>query len=336
MKTLNLLISVSFALAFLSCDPDQDDPNPVDWFPETPTNIVDLNTKYDDYNSNIERIGKSFDLYYSSNKRSWGKGYDIVCGHFEVFLNPETQKNEFEVHPDQASWSPIIFPIINSESNELGPFSFEWIKDKNDTHGNWLFLYANDRTGNFDINFINIDITEWSKGTATQKVYGPVQAKVFNSASNDYYPTINSNHTEFYFCSDRNGDFDIFNVDISKSNVIDWLETGIDTPTVCSISSDSDDKCPYIDGNLLVFASNRNGGLGGFDLWYSLFENDKWSEPVNFGPDINTEYDEYRPAIEYFEDSKNDLMIFSSNRPGGSGGYDLYYTGIAKINGFTP
>jgi hypothetical protein len=333
MKTLVILISLSFGFVFISCDPNNSDPNPVvhDWFPESPKNIVDLNTVYDDYNSNIERIGKGFDLYYSSTKKSEGQGYDIACGHFDVYVNRENGIVEFEVFPDNAFWSETILPVINSANNELGPFSFDWIKDRYDTHGNWLFLYANDRNGNFDINFTNINISEWVQGSSHQKIYGPVQAKVFNSSSNDYYPTINSDFTQFYFCSDRNGDFDIFKVDISKSDLTDWLETGNDIATVCNISSDYDDKCPYIDGNLLVFASNRKNGFGGFDLWYSLYENEKWSEPVNFGPNVNTEYDEYRPAIEYFQDSKNDLMIFSSNRPGGKGEFDLYYTGIEKM-----
>ncbi len=52
----------------------------------------------------------------------------------------------------------------------------------------------------------------------------------------------------------------------------------------------------------------------------------------NLGEIINTEYDEYRPIIIRTSEDWvyiNDLMIFSSNRPGGKGGYDLY---CAKIN----
>ena len=84
-------------------------------------------------------------------------------------------------------------------------------------------------------------------------------------------------------------------------------------------------------GNLMVFVSNNSSGFGGYDLWYSMFENGIWNEPQNFGSEINTEFDEYRPVIEYFPESNNDLMIFSSNRPGGKGGFDLYYTGIKKM-----
>ena len=81
----------------------------------------------------------------------------------------------------------------------------------------------------------------------------------------------------------------------------------------------------------MVFTSDRPGGFGGFDLWYSTYGTDGWSQPVNFGPSINTTYDEYRPAVVYAEEFTNDLMFFSSNRPGGKGGFDLYYAGIAKM-----
>ena len=81
----------------------------------------------------------------------------------------------------------------------------------------------------------------------------------------------------------------------------------------------------------MLFASDRPGGHGGFDLWYSVYSSQGWSAPVNMGDNINTEYDEYRPMVvstgEWFI---NDLMIFSSNRPGGLGGFDLYYVGIPK------
>ena len=74
----------------------------------------------------------------------------------------------------------------------------------------------------------------------------------------------------------------------------------------------------------MVFTSNRPGGLGGYDLYYSVFRNGKWSSPVNLGPRINTASDEYRPIIGYDPDFTNQFMMFSSNRPGGKGGFDLY------------
>lgn len=98
-----------------------------------------------------------------------------------------------------------------------------------------------------------------------------------------------------------------------------------------SVNSSYDDKCPFTNGKLMVFSSDRPGGFGGFDLYYSFYENGNWSEPVNFGDKINTEFDEYRPITLHYYDFDNNLMIFSSNRPGGMGGFDLYYTGIEQM-----
>ena len=78
----------------------------------------------------------------------------------------------------------------------------------------------------------------------------------------------------------------------------------------------------------MVFTSNRSGGLGGYDLYYSILKGGKWSSPVNFGPRINTASDEFRPVLGYDPDFTNKFLMFSSNRPGGKGGFDLYFTGV--------
>lgn len=73
---------------------------------------------------------------------------------------------------------------------------------------------------------------------------------------------------------------------------------------------------------LLVFSSDRAGGQGGHDLYYALTDGATWSAPVNFGPAFNTASDELDP---YLAEGGSELY-FSSNRGGGSGGYDLYST----------
>jgi hypothetical protein len=79
---------------------------------------------------------------------------------------------------------------------------------------------------------------------------------------------------------------------------------------------------------MMVFASNRPGGYGGYDLYSSVLINGKWSSATNLGPGINTAADEYRPVIGYHPDFTNGFLIFSSDRPGGKGGFDLYFTGF--------
>ena len=50
------------------------------------------------------------------------------------------------------------------------------------------------------------------------------------------------------------------------------------------------------------------------------------------GPKINSEKDEYRAIVISTYEFENDLIVFSSNRDGGSGGFDLYYAGIKIDN----
>lgn len=51
------------------------------------------------------------------------------------------------------------------------------------------------------------------------------------------------------------------------------------------------------DGGWAALASNRSGGHGGFDIYESAQSNDRWSRPRNAGPAINTEAEEFDPAL---------------------------------------
>jgi hypothetical protein len=78
----------------------------------------------------------------------------------------------------------------------------------------------------------------------------------------------------------------------------------------------------------MVFSSDKPGGLGGYDFYWSVYDNGCWSNPVNFGAPVNSAYNEYRAIASYAFEFDNELLIFSSDRPCGKGGYDLYYAGI--------
>jgi len=79
----------------------------------------------------------------------------------------------------------------------------------------------------------------------------------------------------------------------------------------------------------MVFTSNRAGAFGSFDLYYSMLDDVKWSAPVNFGAKINSEYNDYRTVlVEEGVSQIQKMMVFSSDRPGGAGGFDLYFAGI--------
>ncbi len=78
---------------------------------------------------------------------------------------------------------------------------------------------------------------------------------------------------------------------------------------------------PYFNDSTktLYFSSNMTGGFGGFDL-YSIkyLGNGSWAEPINLGPNVNTDLNEVFPSMY-----KNKLY-FSSNGIKGKGGYDIF------------
>jgi plastocyanin len=75
------------------------------------------------------------------------------------------------------------------------------------------------------------------------------------------------------------------------------------------------------DGQTLVFVSDKRGGYGGTDLYYSTLTESGWSDPINLGSKINSEKKELFP---FFHSSGK--LYFSSNRAGGLGGFDIYYS----------
>ncbi|MBS1627494.1 MAG: PD40 domain-containing protein [Bacteroidetes bacterium] len=74
------------------------------------------------------------------------------------------------------------------------------------------------------------------------------------------------------------------------------------------------------DGEFLIFAGNFRNGMGNYDLYISYWTPQGWSEPENLGPNVNTEYWESTPSLS----PDNRVLYFSSDRPGGIGGKDLY------------
>ncbi len=74
------------------------------------------------------------------------------------------------------------------------------------------------------------------------------------------------------------------------------------------------------DNKRLFYVSDRPGGYGGFDIYYSYIKNGFLSAPINLGPDINTSYNEMFPFI-----SGDSILYFSSDRLEGLGGLDIYF-----------
>ncbi len=335
MKTTSIIAWLFFLLAVTSCDgilPGYKYNKGS--LPETPVNLSDFNTEYDDYNSTAPDFGYLIPFCFSTNRDSQGKDFDII--YMPMNVNFDRKSGDLKVTNQYDNWGiyqsdyDIIKTGLNkieTEGNEFGP---NLIIGYNNNYFDFTLMYSTDVTGNSQINFIS---------NKTDEIFSePKEVNFLNSEYDDMYSTFNVDKSKIYFCSNRNGkDFDFYYVNVDPGMDIELL---LSDTTVYQIfrdsilSGDADDKCPFIYNNKMVFVSNRAGGFGGYDLYYSNFENGTWSKPVNFGAKINTEFDEYRPILinEGVSDTQT-MMVFSSNRPGGLGGFDLYFVGI-KMNSY--
>lgn len=83
-------------------------------------------------------------------------------------------------------------------------------------------------------------------------------------------------------------------------------------------NSSSAFPCLTFDGSALYFASNRQGGFGGYDLYVSYYKGGEWTLPENLGASINTAGNEISPFFH------NDELYFASDFHAGMGGYDIF------------
>jgi hypothetical protein len=279
-------------------------------------------------------VSDAYSLLFSSNRNSNGANFDLVL--YFCYINTNQVDGSFDIWADPEDF-PLI-DTINSDFNEWGPYLTIDIMQQHfmgqPIEDTARIFFSSDRTGNQDIywrHFHPPDATLSSTDT-TSSING------LNTTHEEGYLCLHTgvlpDRETGYFTSNRGGTFDIYRV-VGEANRKIEISESLQVSKVEVLSSGSDDKCPYIINNTMVFTSNRNGGYGGYDLWYSVFEEGAWSAPVNFGPAINTPYDEYRPIIISTQPELvlNDMLIFSSNRPGGKGGFDLYYTGLNKREG---
>lgn len=142
-----------------------------------------------------------------------------------------------------------------------------------------------------------------------------------------YEPQLSWDGTALYFVRGKaGGGADIYT---SRLTPRGWTQP----EPLAAVNSEYDElgPSPSPDGDALYFYSDRPGGFGGYDVWVawrgggggqghaadasgaaSGGEGESaWQSPVNLGPAVNSEFNDYGPAVG----PGNDVLYFSSNRP---------------------
>ena len=175
--------------------------------------------------------------------------------------------------------------------------------------------------------------TEWS----TPVNLGPV----INSMANDLAASLSRDGRSLYLTSTRPGGFGGEDIWVSHrtSKNDDWGSPVNLGPTINSFALE---RLRYLspDGHLLLFQSNRGGGLGGSDLWASrrkgVDDDFGWETPVNLGSVINSSADEIGVDFLLGNEGRSDRIYFASDRPGGLGSADFYTSEILSDGTFGP
>jgi len=153
-----------------------------------------------------------------------------------------------------------------------------------------------------------------------------------NTAGNEGAQSISSDGRSMYFTAcDRNdgqGRCDIYYSTFDGTRWAPGMNLG--QPVNSAYWESQPSISP--NGRMLFFVSNRPGGFGGMDIWYSILgEDGKWSKPVNPGKIINTSGDEFSPFI-YFNSK---TLYFSSNGRESFGGFDIFTTIMSRDSSWT-
>ena len=160
-----------------------------------------------------------------------------------------------------------------------------------------------------------------------------------NTEFDDHGAVLTKDEKTMYFTSNRpgsvDGSEDIW-VSTRKTRNSPWqkpfrlLGPNINTPAMERVRAFADD------GRVLLFQSDRiTGGFGQSDIWAiarkHVNDNSDWGEPVNLGPVINTTSTELASSYLFADGGRVKKLFFSSSKPGGFGGPDIYESTISDL-----
>ncbi|NSW94570.1 MAG: PD40 domain-containing protein, partial [Bacteroidales bacterium] len=292
--------------------------------------------KFSDAANNYRRAVKIDSLFYGpaffflANAEMMSGDYSSAAVHYRVYLEQKniSDKNKKKAIQNlkscefalEALKKPVPFnPVsvgtaINTPDDEYWPsltadgLTLMFTRQINSGSRN-----GDPRSIQEDFYVSHVSGKEWQKAVAA--------GSPLNTPFNEGAQTLSSDGLYMYFtaCSRPGG---IGSCDIYFSAFSDgkWtMPVNIGSP----VNTSSWESQPSVtaDGKMLFFSSNRPGGFGGKDLWYTIrLDKSRWSDPVNCGSSINTDGDEMSPFIHF--DGRT--LYFASDGRTGMGGFDIY------------
>lgn len=271
------------------------------------TNIEALNTAQNDYGLIPYKQGQF--VISSSRDESTGANRDGWTGEKFTDLFITTKK-------DGAFSAPVNFgPPINTDAHESSPaFSKDFkeiyfirCKEDQQKSNQYCHLY-----------YSAFNNEHWDE---------PVKVDLFPDSVNIYDPYLSKDGKELFIAADAPGGFGATDL-----YIVNRVDTGWGSPKNLggTINTPGSERFPWLDdhGNL-YFSSNGLPGMGGLDIFKATKTKTGFKDPTNLQAPINSGADDYAFRIDKYKprDANDSILYsgyFSSNRPGGKGGDDIY------------
>jgi outer membrane protein OmpA-like peptidoglycan-associated protein len=256
-------------------------------------------------NTDIGKVRREFDSVTVNQKDNYvplKQYYELVAFRKEI----DTLRPPQGVLMKMAEW-------INSDKADYGP-----------TIGNldFLLLFTSkrnsvlsiERTYNEDLFYTKKEDGQWMEAQPFRTIntrYNEGSACLSKEGKHLYFARCNS--------PDSYGNCDIFEATLSADST--WGNVKNLGKNINSISWDSHPSLSH-SGDTLFFASDRLGGFGLSDIYYSVRnENGVWQKALNVGPIINTRGNEVSP---FFHHRYHVLYFSSDGQPLNFGDFDIF------------
>lgn len=248
---------------------------------DEPVNLLQLNTEYNEFAPSWNNYDNR--LYFTSDRESNEKLFVSSFNLENVLLKPIILDNP--INSAHKNLSYITF--LSEDKAYFNSFTF--------------------RNGQpqLQIFYSNYKKQSWSEGFILEEI---------DNEKFTGHCTVSDDKNQLIFTQQSDeGDLDLMVSYRMEDGT--WKE-----PIPLDIlNSNGNEITPHIVSNdTLYFASDGQGGPGGYDIYFTIKSEGKWQRPSPLY-EINTEYDESDVCV-----LPNGDLIFSSDRPGGVGGLDLW------------
>jgi outer membrane protein OmpA-like peptidoglycan-associated protein/tetratricopeptide (TPR) repeat protein len=261
-----------------------------------------------------------FERYKIADSRDFSTDEQTIQRGYDLLVNREMNSCKFAQSIDFKQITDTVENmgnVINSSGDEYLPTL---------TSDGKILVFTSDKGGENIMVSRKKENGDWTDSKSI--------GKGINTSGNEGMAKLTASGRTLYFAACGRevglGGCDIFTANFDYDEA-----TGYDANIVKELSSKQWDSQPTIscDGKMMYFASNRAGGFGGTDIWFST-QNEQgiWAVPTNLGATINTEADEEAPYIS----TDAVTLYFSSDGHAGFGDMDIFRAVLENKNWTQP